>query len=309
MTASAELPIERVTHVARYARGALAAADALGVVPTPLDAVRQALKLHDPEELYDLSDAPPGLLKRIRSLAGKVLGAIAIRERVVLLDRSQSYEKQRFSLGHELGHDALPWHQDAYFADDRRTLDPDTHLELEAEANAFSAELLFNLGEFSDRAHASRIGLASAIELADVFETSRQAAIRRYVEDSPRECALLFLGRYFVHPRGRRSLKVLRAIESQTFRDRFGPAASLLPSAIPVDADAIGVAAVKALKGVLADPVTTGEYVLLDSRRGAQRMTFEVYSNTYFAFALLYPARRHVLRKQIRLQWTPTATA
>src|SRR4051794_29151259 len=190
MTAPVELDADRRAHVARYARGALIAADALHVVPTPLDQVGAALKLHPPQDLFDLADAPPGLKERVKGLAGKVLGALAVRERTVYLDRTQSFPRQRFTHGHELGHRGLPWHEPAYFADDRGTLDPDTLQELEAEASAFSAELLFNLDRFTEQAHAARLGLATPLELADTYEASRRATVRRYVEDSPRACAL-----------------------------------------------------------------------------------------------------------------------
>ena len=305
MNRALTLPPERVEHVARYARGALIAAGAVGVVPTPLDAVRQALDLHDPEDLLYLDDAPPGLLKRIRMLAGKVLGALDVRERVVLIDRTQSHERQRFALGHELGHAGLPWHHDAYFADDHRTLDPDTHSELEAEANSFSADILFNQREFGDRAHSTALGLAAAIEMADVFETSRQSAIRRYVEDSPRPCALLVLGRFLVHPQGQPSMKVLRAVDSGPFRREFGPASALFPAAFPIGEGLLGGSARTALRGSLAEPITTGDHVLLDSARGAQTLKYEVFSNTYAVFVLLYPKQHHGLGKRVRLAWTP----
>lgn len=302
-----QLAPERAEHVSRYARGALIAASAQGVVPTPLDTVRQALDLHEPEDLLHLEEAPAGLLRRIRALTGKVLGALDVRERVVLIDRSQSAERQRFSLGHELGHAGLPWHRDAYFADDHRTLDPDVQAELEAEANAFSADILFNLGEFADRAHSSRLGLAAAIEMADVFQTSRRAAIRRYVEDSPRSCALLVLGRFVVRPAGQPAMKVLRAIDSETFRREFGPASALFPLSFPIGEGELGGTAYSALRGSLEGPIGSGEHVLLDSARGSRVLHYEVFSNTYAVFVLLYPSRRSILRKRVRLEWATSS--
>lgn len=304
MSRPSKLQPERVEHVARYARGALIAAGAVGVVPTPLDVVRQALNLHKPEDLFYLEDAPPGLLKRIRALAGKVLGALDVRERVVLIDRAQSTERQRFALGHEFGHAGLPWHRDAYFADDHRTLDPDVHWELEAEASSFSADIIFNLREFGERAHSTALGLSAAIEMADIFETSRQAAIRRYVEHSPRPCALLVLGRFPVRPQGQPSMKVLRAIESGPFRREFGPASILFPAAFPIADGLLGGYALSALQGSSAQPIAIGEHVLLDSARGAQILKYEVFSNTYAVFALLYPKQRRGMGTRVRLAWT-----
>jgi IrrE N-terminal-like domain len=304
VTAVADLPEERRAHVAHYAKGALIAAGALGQIPTPLDAVGAALKLHPAEDLYNLADMPPSLRQRIKGLAGKVVGALAVGERTVLIDRSQSRPKQRFTHGHEIGHQGLPWHAQAYFADDNRTLDPYTRNELEAEASAYSAELLFNVGAFTDRAHSTRLGLASALELADVFQSSSTAAIRRYVEDSPRPCALLVLGRFPVYPNGMRSLKVLRTIESATFREQYGPTAHLFPATVPIGASPMGGAAYAALRGTLGTPVGSGEYALLDSRRGSKTLQYEVYSNTYAVFALLYPKPKFTRRKTVRAEWS-----
>src|SRR6266567_3326658 len=158
----AELAADRRAHVGRYARGALQAAGVLGVIPTPLDEVGAALKLATPQDLFDLGDVPPELARRLRRLAGKVKGAFAVRERVIYLDPEQRPSQRRFVHGHEFGHDALPWHAEAYYGEDCQTLDPDTRDELEAEANAFSADLLFNMDAFTDRAHSSKPGLAPA---------------------------------------------------------------------------------------------------------------------------------------------------
>jgi hypothetical protein len=305
MVAPAELAADRRAHVAHYARGALLAADALGRIPTPLEDVTAALQLASPLDLFDLGDVPPGLGQRLRRLAGKVLGIFAVRERVIYLDHTQHPAQRRFTHGHEAGHRGLPWHDDAYYCDDHRTLDPDTHAELEAEASVFSAELLFNLDAFTDRAHATAPGLAPALQLADVFDTSRHAAIRRYVEASPRPCALLVLGRFLVYPDGRRSLKVLRGLESVTFRDRYGPITSCLPATLPVDELPLARDALTALRGQAATPVLAGSVTTIDSRRGAVQLDYEVYSNAYQAFVLLLPRHRVTLTRPVRALWRP----
>jgi len=301
------LPQDRRAHVAQYARGALAAASAAGVVPTPLDDVTRALALTDPQDLYGLADVPPSLLKRMSRLAGKVVGAFAVKERTIYIDRTQAWERQRFTHGHELGHQGLPWHAASYYADDHHTLDPDTHLQLEAEASAYSADLLFNGGEFTERAHSSR--LAMPLALADEFETSRQAAIRRYVEDSPRPCALIVFGRYLVHPNGNRSLKVLNVIESATFTEKYGAAAALVPTTVAIGEAGLAADAYRALTGRGETPVLDGQHVLLDSRRGTVTLNYEVYSNTYFAFGLLYPRQRVTLQGRVSAAWTTKAAS
>jgi IrrE N-terminal-like domain len=301
MTA-AELAAGRREHVARYARGALLAADALGVVPTPLEEVGAALRLATPQQLFDLGEVPPDLARRLRRLFGKVKGAFAVRERTIYLDVEQPSSQRRFVYGHEIGHDALPWHTEAYYGEDCRTLDPDTRDELEAEANAFSADLLFNMDAFTDRAHSSRPGLASALELADTFATSRHASIRRYVEDSPRSCALLILGRYVEHHEGRPALAVLRTLESAAFRDRYGPINACFPSKLPITQRDMTMDAYRALRGTGPTPIVVGE-TTVESSRGQIKLDYEVYSNTYFCFVLLIPHRRITSRNSARVLW------
>jgi hypothetical protein len=280
MVAFAELPEPQREHVARYARGALQAADALGRIPTPLDDVNEALKLVTPQEVFDLSDVPPALARRLRRLFGKVRGAFAVRERVIYLDPELRPEQRRFVQGHELGHDALPWHADAYYGEDRRTLDPDTRDELEAEANLFSAELLFNLETFTEQAHACRLGLARPLQLADTFATSRHAALRRYVEAGPRPCALLILGGYPVRADSGPALRVPRSLQSTSFLDRYGPISTCLPTTLPLDQWAVARDARAALSGQAVTPVLRGDLTVTDSRKGPVRLDYEVYSNT-----------------------------
>jgi hypothetical protein len=304
MAAPAQLPESRREHIARYARGALQAADALGRIPTPLEDINAALGLVTPQQLFELGDVPPELARKLRRLYGRVKGALGVRERVIYLDTEQCHAQRRFVFGHELGHDALRWHADAYYGDDKRTLDPDTRDELEAEANAFSAELLFNLDAFTDQAHSSRLGLAPALELADTFQTSRHAAIRRYVEAAPRPCALLIFGRYPVSHDGERSLKVLHGIESAGFREKYGPISACVPRKLPLKRWPVASDAYTAIRGCTLTPVLAGELTTVDSRKGTVRLDYEVYSNTHLAFALLTPHRRLTLGTPVRAIWS-----
>lgn len=304
MNTAVVLPDERRAHVARYAKGALLAAGVVGRIPTPLDEVSAALNLSTPQELYDLADVPPALAQRLRRLKHKVKGALDLRSRTIYVTRDQLPGQQRFTHGHELGHHGLPWHQDAYYGDDCTTLDPFTRDELEAEASAFGVELIFNLGEFTERAHCTRLNLAIAVDLADQFEASRHATIRRYVEDAPRACALLVLGRYPVYPAGHFALKVMNGIESVTFRDRFGPIEACFPAALPLTQYRLAMDGFAVLQGRTIEPIADGTIVLPDTRRGSVEMIYEVYSNTYQIFALIYPRPRFNIRRSVRAEWT-----
>ena len=210
-------------RIRQHALGALVHAGVRDVVP---NAARYGHGGADPppvENLFDLHDVPPGLAERLARLKNKVLGALAIRERTVYVDLGQPRERVRFTHGHELGHRVLPGHRESTSETMRAPLKPDVRDLLEAEANQFSAELLFQAGLFAEEAGNSRLGLGVAIELAERFESSMHAAIRHYVETSGRRLALAMLGRFLVSPRGVTSMKVIFCCESVPFLAGSGP--------------------------------------------------------------------------------------
>jgi len=297
--------VEDVSSIRQIAQGALLAADAIGRVPTPLDDVGEALRLNTPQALFDLADMPAGILATARRLAGRLLGALDVRERTIYLDRSQHPARQRFNHGHELGHDALPWHRAAYFGDDRHTLNPDTADLLEAEANTFSAETLFQVDRFTEEANGYRLGLEVPLGLAERWEVSRHAAMRRYVETSPRSCALLLIGRYPVAIGAGRAVRVLESFESTAFRRRFGIARQRLPAVLDVIRYGVAADALAALGGELAQPVAAGR-LPLDGSLGVEAVfEYEVTSNTYSAFALIFERPRIQSLRRMRTLWTP----
>jgi len=287
--------------IRQYARGALVRADALNAVPVPIEQVADALRFAAPTALFDLGGLPPGLLTRIAALRDKVLGALDIRERVIYLDRSQAYERQRFHHGHELGHDVLPWHREAYYGDDRFTLDPESEQQLEAEASRFSDELLTGIDAFARQAAQYRIGLGAPLELAETWDLSRTVTIRRYVETHASACGLLYVGRY----PGIRRVKVLSAYESPRFRAKYGRLRDLVPLWLEVDQTELGAAAHHLITTGGEEPVIAGQYAL----DGRAPLEFELTWNTYKAFALLFERSRIPLGKRVRPVWTPLPAA
>lgn len=265
--------------------------DSLGEVPTPLDRLMAAAGIVTVAPLTELSAVPDGLARRLRRLKNKVLGALAVREKVIILDQDQSRAKARFVKGHEFGHQVLAGHPEAYYTDDATTLSPAVADLLEAEANLFSAELLFQIHQFRDEAASYRLGLGAPIDLAQRYETSIHSAIRRYVESSPRACALLVIGKFPVHPQGVASLKVLEHFESARFRIRYGNASSVFPGTLAIAGSELGAAAQEALSALDIYSQIEGK---MTTAVGGELSTFrfEVVSNTYRSFALLAPDRR-----------------
>ena len=65
----------------------------------------------------------------------------------------------------------------------RFSLQPDTEKLFDAEANFFASELIFQGHRFRTRALDYRPSLDAVFHLADAHGASRQATLRRYVED------------------------------------------------------------------------------------------------------------------------------
>lgn len=286
MTAPA---LPSLAQVQRYARGALKAADATDRIPVPIDEVVEAANLQPAQALYLLGDDTPRRIHQILSkLKTTVLGVFDLRERQIYVDNTMNMQRQRFVTGHEAGHGILPWHEGAFMTDDHTTLALSTRHELEQEANAFSAELLFAGDSFSKRADDSAPSLGRPLELANEYEASITAALRRYAERTKHQVALLVFGHFLVTTVRGTELKVFTAqcTQSSSFAERYGLITTLVPSTMAADRDDGIALAARATCGSVYDPSTL---VLPDHRRGGRvEFTAEVFSNGYLKFVLLH---------------------
>jgi len=138
--------------------------------------------------------------------------------------------------------------------------------------------------------------------LRDVLGDAGYEAIRRYVEDSPRPCALLLLGRYIVSHDAQPALAVLRSIESASFRDRYGPIDGCFPGKLHIAQSSIARDAHQVLRGGARTPIIVGD-TTAEGSRGKIHLDYEVYSNKYFCFVLLVPHRRIAAGTPVRVLW------
>src|SRR3954451_14785017 len=99
-----DLPAFTSRRLERIAEDALASAGVLGVLPTPLDALRPVAGIRAVE-------AMPALPERIRTPGRRLLGALWFDERTIFLEESQSDARRRFPEAHELMHALCPWHE------------------------------------------------------------------------------------------------------------------------------------------------------------------------------------------------------
>lgn len=276
-------------EIRRYAQGVLRKASALDVVPVPLDSITDALGLTK-EDLFDVGiETMPDEMKRIaEKFSGLILGALS-KEKTLYVNSSESGPRGRFTQAHELGHESLPWHSAFYYVDDKTTLDPNTKLELEAEANAFAAELLFSLDRFGDEADSYAPALGVPLQLSNKFGVSRHAALRRYAETSNHPVALITLGRNLVGAKP--ALPVIRnqCETSPAFEKKYGSVTGLIGHRMTIIAHP-SVAALAGMRHAVHDePVD----VVLDTKRGNITFQGHLFFNRYCRFILLTQSRRH----------------
>jgi hypothetical protein len=107
-------------------------------------------------------------------------------------------QRQRFTIGHELGHLLLPFHRQLSFECSKEDMTryektTDRRIEQEAEANRFASELLMPRPYFKRRMKTlGEPDLGHAQTLASECKTSLEATARRYVGLSDYPCAVVF---------------------------------------------------------------------------------------------------------------------
>lgn len=113
---------------------------------------------------------------------------------VLKVNRDRPLSRQRFSIGHEIGHTLFPEFQQSGHcrkAKDRAWANPDDLIESLCDAAA--SEILFPLPWFADRIAQLSLSACALAELAREYKASREATVRRFAELTPLPCAVVFL--------------------------------------------------------------------------------------------------------------------
>lgn len=206
------------------AEDALTAAGALGVLPTPIERVQRTAGL---EYRIDLSRVPPGVFDEFIRGRRQVLGLLAYELATVFVDMGLPPERLLFTDAHELGHWVCTWHKEsALRADTPDTIDGSTLLTVEAEANAFASEAIFQGGHFEERLSRAPAGIDTALNLAGMYGASLHATAHHFAACNPHDVALLVAGPH-AGPDG--ALPVWYSVESPSFYQRYGPLGGLVP--------------------------------------------------------------------------------
>lgn len=219
-----EQSLDSVQDIEKIARNLLVEAKALGHFPTPVDRIIRCAELSI-ENGVDLSQVNAGFFLKSANFFGrisrKVLGIIDFRAKTIYLDESQQPKRKNFVKLHEVGHAVLPWQSELLGCkDDETTIVADVNELYEREASIFASDSLFQLDRFDEEAAKLELGIRSARTVGNKFGGSAQAALRRYVQRSPRRCSLLVLHR--PAPGGPFRVKVRNYFESLSFQKAFG---------------------------------------------------------------------------------------
>ena len=103
-------------------------------------------------------------------------------EKRILMDKDLHKLKFRWIEAHEVGHSLLPWHEGAMLGDDKQTLRPNCHEQMEAEANFAAARLLFLRDRFAIEARYYAPSLEAVKALQPRFDNTLTTTFWRCVE-------------------------------------------------------------------------------------------------------------------------------
>jgi hypothetical protein len=163
----------------------------------------------------------PTILKDVIGKLGLKALLLPDRRRI-LIDAETPDLKQRWSEAHEIGHDLIPWHADTMLGDNKSTLTPTCHEQVEAEANYAAGQLLFLQGRFTEDASSLPLSFESVKKLNVRYQNTITTTLWRYVEQNPG----LMVGAISDHPLRPRIIASKRNplrhfIRSPKFADQF----------------------------------------------------------------------------------------
>ena len=210
------------------------------------------------------------------------LSALYLPEpRRILLDSSLPEKKRRWNVAHEIGHRLIPWHDDPAFGDNRHTLSPECHRQIEVEANFAAGRLLFLGKRFDDEARSFQPSIESVLELHRRFGNTITTTLYRLVE-------LPTVGRPKVglitrHPSEERGTQAVNKptrrehfIRSIAFKQRFGN----------VREEDLFEGVARYCDGCWVGLVGESELVLEDDNGDSHRFFFQTFFNGYDALTL-----------------------
>ena len=102
----------------------------------------------------------------------------------ILIDSELPEAKQRWSEAHEVSHSIIPWHTDTMLGDNKQTLTPACHEQIENEANFAAGQMLFFQQAFVQNARDLTVGINAVTTLKKRYGNTITTTLWRYVEQS-----------------------------------------------------------------------------------------------------------------------------
>jgi hypothetical protein len=194
----------------------------------------------------------------------------------IFLDGSLPPKKHRWNETHEVVHSLIPWHDDVMHGDNRQTLTPDCHAQVEAEANYGAGRLLFLRDRFVVEARDLPIAIKSVQSLHRDFGNTISSTLWRFVETAGVERPLV--GMITCHPHQSRRPRDFdpqkpcrHCIQSAGFAARFSR----------ITEQDLFVAASQYCGPQLGGPLGMAELVLTDDNGDEHVFTFESFFIKY----------------------------
>jgi len=276
----------------------LLAAEVKDKLPTPKEDIVACAKLVEIGEA-ELSKYEEGWLKKggnfLKSALSKIKGLLDFRETIIYANPNIHHSQKTFVTYHEVTHRILPWHEGLYnpHIDTDYSIDPRVATGLEIEANLGASLIQFQIDRFAKELKDLPLGLGSAIDLAERYETSLHSTFRKYVEDNNRPCALLVL-EVLVNGTSdkQKILQLWYPLQSHKFTREFGM----------LDWEKLYYPGHPIYDTILSDSlewVKTGEIFLKDLSGFKKKCRIEAFYNTFNHFVLIYPVPRLPSRKKI----------
>jgi transcriptional regulator with XRE-family HTH domain len=217
-----ELPAHEIERIRTYMLALLKRADALDLVPTPIDQVMQVAKLVSAGEVTLAPEEKRKLRQRFGDLVdyvwNQLQGVIHFGAREIWVNPEMYPLRKRFVYGHEIGHYVLPEHRELFaYLDDETRLRADVHDLYERQANQAAIELLAQGDRLREEADDSALSMDVIDDLATRYAISMQATARRVVEETKQDCALAISFRV----RGTGRLMPHHLYCSSSFENRF----------------------------------------------------------------------------------------
>jgi Zn-dependent peptidase ImmA (M78 family) len=278
-----ELPSS--TDIEKISYDILKGSKAWGVFPTPVDKIvnyseliiNNQVDISNVHESY-LHKATNALFKAI----SKVRGLLDRRKKTIYLDLSQLPTRRNFVKLHEVGHGVLPWQVKVHdvIDDDDDSLSPYVVDEFEAEANYFASVTLFQHEAFLSELKKLNLNMEASLHLAKRFGGSIHATLRRYIQCSPKRCALLVL------EKASSGTSILNCSKkgyfaSEKFEKAFGQID--WPDEFDSTWD-FATTYFLGRKGIIPGSLT------LQTANGDTVFNYQFFNNSYNGFVFLYPA-------------------